>query len=295
MTENKLYSGTNHIYYSDNSNVVNIKSSTGQTLNIESPTVSNLKLDTSVGQVLFTDVDLTISGDSGMIFNSSLNELYVTGALRAPQFKSNTGPSAVQFLGSKLAFISGPGNIQRMKTSDVAIGTLNTAEVSIGDGSNLFTNALAGCSLQVSADNPITNIVCQQNSNTSHNAIEFRNSNGLVGSIQTNGSSTVYNITSSRTLKEDFKPCSCFLEKISEINIYDFCWKDTKCREVGLIADELAGVFPNLVNIKPIELETHEDPLQREYSTVDYIKIIPILIQCIKDLRNEITTLRTLI
>lgn len=79
-----------------------------------------------------------------------------------------------------------------------------------------------------------------------------------------------------------------FLNKICQINGYHYSW-NSKMKdltgsvgsEYGVIAQEVQKVFPDIV-------KTDDD----NYLQVDYIQLIPIMIEAIKELRIEIDNLK---
>jgi hypothetical protein len=91
--------------------------------------------------------------------------------------------------------------------------------------------------------------------------------------------------TSDRRLKDNIKPITNASEKINKIGGYEFDWNDKqelyKGHDVGVIAQEIEEVLPEVV-------ETREDG----YKAVDYKKIVPLLIEGIKDLQKQIDELK---
>lgn len=92
--------------------------------------------------------------------------------------------------------------------------------------------------------------------------------------------------TSDQRLKEDIKPLTSSLESIDRINGYTFKWKESEHtartgEDIGLIAQEIQEVIPQAVIEK-----------QDGYLGVDYTKVIPYLVSCIKELKQEIATLK---
>ena len=104
--------------------------------------------------------------------------------------------------------------------------------------------------------------------------------------------------TSDGRLKTNIKNIDNPLEKISKINGVYFNWnqlakkltdKNTEIREVGFIAQEVEKVLPEI--IKPaafdVQLQSGEN-----YLTIQYEKIVPLLVECIKELKKEIEELK---
>jgi hypothetical protein len=111
--------------------------------------------------------------------------------------------------------------------------------------------------------------------------IEFKNSNGTVGYIQSNGTTTAYVVTSDYRLKEDFKILNG-LEKVLAIKTYDYKWKNSDDRMDGVIAHELAEVLPYAV---------YGEKNGKDMQGVDYSKLVPILIKSIQELEARIKQL----
>lgn len=74
------------------------------------------------------------------------------------------------------------------------------------------------------------------------------------------------------------------LKKLNKINAYQYQWNDTmkdlynkEGKEYGVIAQELQKQFPELVTLE-----------NDGYLSVDYIQLIPILLQAIKELNIKV-------
>ena len=97
---------------------------------------------------------------------------------------------------------------------------------------------------------------------------------------------TAFNTTSDYRLKEDYQSFDG-LNIINNINVYDFKWKDkngvTGKRAYGVKAHELNSSMPSAV--------TGEKDAT-DMQTVDYSKLVPILIKSIQELKAEIETLK---
>jgi len=83
-------------------------------------------------------------------------------------------------------------------------------------------------------------------------------------------------------LKQDFKDYDG-LSLISKLKTYDFEWMSDKSRMFGLVAHELQEVVPYAV--------TGEKDA-KEMQSVDYSKLVPILIKAIQELKLEIEQLK---
>ena len=136
--------------------------------------------------------------------------------------------------------------------------------------------------------------------------------NCSVGLKVANGSLAVGNITNSSTtgridasndivaystsdcrLKKYIKPISNALDKIDQIRGVEFDWKVTdekmekevhsfEGHDVGVIAQEIEAVLPEVVTTR-----------DSGYKAVRYDKIVPLLIQGIKELKSEVEILKS--
>lgn len=93
-----------------------------------------------------------------------------------------------------------------------------------------------------------------------------------------------YNTPSDIRLKENITPIPNALEKIKQLNGVYFNWNeshegrmsvDTDSRQVGVIAQDVEKVLPEIVTGK-------------EHLSVDYTKLVPVLIQAMKEQQREI-------
>jgi hypothetical protein len=153
------------------------------------------------------------------------------------------------------------------------------------------------------------NILYQSSSDTGNMALQiFSNPNGIVGNINTTGSSTNYVTSSDYRLKEDLQDFDG-LEMISNISVYDYKWKVDDSRSFGVMAHELQEVLPSAVSgvkdetedyvITPAILDLEGNVSQEAVTAtrdvsqgVDYSKIVPLLIKSIQQLKAEIELLK---
>jgi hypothetical protein len=120
---------------------------------------------------------------------------------------------------------------------------------------------------------------------TATSLIIFRNGNGLVGSISTNGSATSFNTSSDQRLKDNIVDAPSASNDIDAIQVRSFDWKaDGSHQKYGMVAQELQNVAPEAVS----EGETEDDMLG-----VDYSKLVPMLVKEIQSLRARVAQLET--
>jgi hypothetical protein len=99
---------------------------------------------------------------------------------------------------------------------------------------------------------------------------------------------TFFNATSDYRLKEDLQEVKG-LEKVQAMKVYDYKWKADESRMDGVLAHELAEVLPYAVTGEKDDLdENGNDKMQ----SVDYSKIVPVLIKAIQEQQEQIDSLK---
>ncbi len=117
--------------------------------------------------------------------------------------------------------------------------------------------------------------------------IRFRDSNSVMGSVSAaSGTTVAYNTSSDRRMKENIVDAASQLEVINDIQIREFDWKNNGHHEVGVIAQELNEVIPNVVQ------EGGEDVTEEPWG-VDYGKLTPYLVKAIQEQQSIIDDLKT--
>mgnify|MGYP006273176185 CR=1 FL=1 len=97
---------------------------------------------------------------------------------------------------------------------------------------------------------------------------------------------------SDQRLKEDITPMENALERVNKLRGVDFTWTDEAesmgftpkhKRESGVIAQEVQDVLPDAVS---------KAPFNNEYLTVQKERLVPLLIQAMNELTNEVRSLQ---
>jgi len=138
--------------------------------------------------------------------------------------------------------------------------------------------------------------------NMTNNAANFGGTVSAVGSITGN--------TSDRRLKKNLVKIETPLEKISKLTGYNFDWNDNVIslgftpeivtNDVGLIAQDVQEVVPQAVVPAPFdrvneltETDRSKSRSGENYLTIQYDKIVPLLVEAIKELKAEIDALKS--
>ncbi|WP_158561296.1 tail fiber domain-containing protein [Emticicia sp. C21] len=114
------------------------------------------------------------------------------------------------------------------------------------------------------------------------------NGNGsavLAGNLVTNGSSSSSDIRYKRHFSSIENP----LAKVLQMNGFQYYWKTEQfkeknfpeSRQIGFIAQEVEQLFPELVNTD-----------EKGYKSVDYARLTPVLVEAIKELKQENNAIR---
>jgi hypothetical protein len=123
---------------------------------------------------------------------------------------------------------------------------------------------------------------------------------GTTGEIRATGDITAY--YSDRRLKENIVDIENSLEKLEKLTgVYynsnklaeSFGYINKK-RQVGLIAQEVEEVVPEATTIAPFDANYHGHSLSGEkYLTIRYEKLIPLLIQALKEQKEQLEYIKS--
>jgi hypothetical protein len=120
------------------------------------------------------------------------------------------------------------------------------------------------------------------------------------GDINAVGEVTAY--YSDRRLKTNVKPLENALEKVEKLNgitynpndLAESFGYDKSTNLVGLFADEVESVLPEAVKNAPFDRDENGNSKSGEnYKTVQYERLIPLLIEAIKELSEEVKQLKS--
>ena len=127
---------------------------------------------------------------------------------------------------------------------------------------------------------------------------------GTTGEIRATNNITAY--YSDKRLKDDITPIANALDKIVQIRGVTYRSNDIAKEhgfendelQYGVIAQEVEAIMPEIVVPAPFDIEQNEETGEEysktgeNYKTVQYEKMIPLLIEAIKELKQEIDSLK---
>ena len=198
---------------------------------------------------------------SGIAFGSGNDDIIFNDTTNTFTFRADSASTASKILA---------GTYYSNEDDDPA-WSVNTDSIGASLGQGLLTS---------SRGSAVPLILKRMTSNG--DIIEFRQTGTTkVGSVSITASATAYNTSSDIRLKYDFQPINPDL--LDQIKVYDFGWKNGDGRAYGVIAQELVDVIPQAVN----KGETEEDMW-----SVDYSKLVPLLIATVQELKKEVAELK---
>lgn len=221
-----------------------------------------------------------------------------------------TGSAIVQVLGyvtkqatngKGVVLNPGPANLPNLNSGSIWVGNNNSAPTAV------LTSSLSVLSSSYASnadlfDGQNSSIFATTGSNIFKGLQTISGSLQVTGSlgVGTTASATIGRIdasndvvayaTSDINLKENITPISDALYKITKVSGYEFDWKQDEeliqlhgfsGHDVGVIAQEIEEILPEVVTTR-----------DSGYKAVKYEKIVPLLIQCIKELKQEIDSLK---
>ena len=114
---------------------------------------------------------------------------------------------------------------------------------------------------------------------------QFKNAyfDGTVTTDVIDNSGAIYSgsfvYSSDVSLKEDIQTIENPLEKVQQLRGVSYKWKDTGRKDIGLVADEVQEVLPELV-------------VEKGHKHIDYGHMIGLLVEAMKEQQKEIEELK---
>lgn len=156
------------------------------------------------------------------------------------------------------------------------------------------------------ADDRVTPYTAPQDLSTTSSTVRFNSigigtaASGTTGEIRATGNITAY--YSDKRLKKDIEPIDNALEMLAGIRGVRYVQNEVAAAmgyndpavQVGVIAQEVQAVLPEAVTAAPFDIGMDGKSMSGEdYLTVRYDRIIPLLIQAVKELSDEVAALKT--
>jgi len=210
-----------------------------------------------------------VGSTTGQGFFDSSGNLSVAGSVTATGGLIAQNLSTFSTSGTEVARVDST-SLNVGKTSP-ALGTVGCTFFGTGSSTGLW---------QCTRDHNIVGQFNVINPVGTETIIEFHTASTAKGSVTINGTTTAYNTTSDARLKTNPRSFDSG-SLIDKLNIYHFDWK-AGGTGYGVYAQEAYEVFPDAVVVG------NEEKMWQ----VDYSKFVPLLLQEVKNLREEIERLK---
>ena len=133
--------------------------------------------------------------------------------------------------------------------------------------------------------------------------MSFKNPNGQVGEIVTNGSATSFLTSSDYRLKENETSITDGITRLKNLKPYRFNFKtDADTTVDGFFAHEVSSIVPEAISGNKDELEKNKDGTNKlddegntipKHQGIDQSKLVPLLVASVQELIAENETLKT--
>jgi len=232
---------------------------------------------------------------------------YITSAGNAATATSVTGTSTIS---GKLTINNGTSNALQINTTVADTTTRDAIYLFEGDGQATGRQAISWYNnnqsyykarlwTEVGSSYQATQfgIDVADDARNLGTRMYIRNGNSFFS-----GDVTAY--ASDARLKENIRPIKNALSRIKNINGIFYDWKDTVSElgftpssksDVGVLAQEVQSVLPEVVKPAPFDYVSGISKSGENYLTVQYEKIVPLLIEAIKEQQTQIEELKTII
>ena len=154
----------------------------------------------------------------------------------------------------------------------IAASTGGTERMRIDSSGNVLVNTTSafdsGKLCIDGGNNAFAPITCKVTQTTNSTQIGFRNGNGIVGGIATNGSTTTYATSSDYRLKENVLPMVGALDKVALLKPVTYKWKVDGSDGQGFIAHELQAVVSGCVTGEKDAVENYIDEEGNEQTRI---------------------------
>jgi hypothetical protein len=240
---------------------------------------------------------LIVEGDVGIGTSTPSHRLtlFNPAAFSLVNFQTNaTGTSSIDGFMVGLNQPNGESILYNWENQDMIFGTNATERMRIDAGGNVgigITSPLT--KLHVNHPNITGEGLTIQNSGGNKWTLGVNNALGYLefygGSLflaRINAGSGTYTVVSDKRLKKNIGDIESVLAKVTAMQIRRYHFKtqnDNEASKIGVIAQELKEVFPELVEHEP----------SKDLFTVDYAGMGPIAIKAIQEQQKIIETLQT--
>ncbi len=189
---------------------------------------------------------------------------------------------------------SGIAYLWNRENADTVFATNNTERMRIDSSGKLLvgrTGPDGSGLIQAPASSTNASFGSATGASTGMVHFEFRNPNGLVGTISTNGSATAYNISSDYRLKENVVDIANGITRVKQLSPRRFNFiADADTTVDGFLAHEAQTVVPEAVSGTHNEVDADGNAVMQG---IDQSKLVPLLTAALQEAIAKIETLET--
>lgn len=281
-----------------------------ETINFTRNSANYIQCSTAAGTLSLITNGLGKSSTNALIHLSTADVVLRYGT-SSPATKLTTTSNGVTITGTLTANAVDGGSTQ-IGSTNVEINTLGTGNrYAFVDfhGDDTYTDYGLRIIRHNTGPNALSQIIhrgtgnFQIQCNDAGAEIDLNDNTNVTGNITATGEVTSY--SSDRRLKENIRPIISPLDTLSLIDGVSYNWnKEVTERvgfepvyddEIGFIAQDLEMVLPQAVAPAPFDIEDGKSKSGENYLTVKPEKLIPLMVEAIKELKKEIEELKSLI
>lgn len=273
-----------------------------------------------VNQVAVADANGNITANTILVGGSALNSTAFAGTANNASFL-NGQPAAYYTNASNLS--TGTINVLRLPTSGVTANVYgNSSSIPVvtvdtyGRVTSISTSAVAGVtsfsyaaanstlSLGTGDGSTYTATITAANATLAGVVTVLDSTTNTSAEIAAGGNITAY--YSDERLKTKTGTISNAINKVQSLEGFTYVENElarslgykNKDQQVGVSAQQVQAVLPEAVSLAPIDYETLEDGMivsksGENYLTVDYSRLVPLLIEAIKEQQSQINALES--
>ena len=275
--------------------------------------LTNSEIDTNFVNLNDDKLEASFTGNSNLVTLGTVT----TGTWNATTIATTKG-------GTGLTSFTNGGAVYADSTSSLTTGTLPIASGGTGitttpNNGTLLIGASGGSYASANITGALNRITVTNGSGTinltlpqdiaSSSNVQFGSigigtaSSGIAGEIRATDQITSF--YSDVRLKQDIAVIENALDKVMAIRGVTYTQNALAARlgykhyeqQVGVIAQEVELVLPQAVKPAPFDITKNEEGIEvsisgKNYRTVQYEKLVPLLIEAIKELNNEIKKLK---
>ena len=196
------------------------------------------------------------------------------------------------------------GNYTSSTNNNIAFNVTGSERMRIDSSGDILFGTTSGGNtnayFEASSQNRSILHIGSSSTNTA-TIVVFRNPNNVVGTIQTNGTSTAFNTSSDYRLKENAVAISDGITRLKTLKPYRFNFKADAgktvdgffAHEVTAVPEAISGTKDEVVTQAMIDAGDYKEGTLNDpiYQGIDQSKLVPLLVAAVKELITKVEAL----